>query len=72
MDYTFDNIKDIPIGEMTEEQLKVKNEHDHEIASQYVNNYQDIDKEPPMSISEYENYIPANYTARAGIEKAAG
>lgn len=49
MDYTFDNIKDIPIGEMTEEQLKVKNEHDHEIASQYVNNYQDIDEEPPMS-----------------------
>lgn len=61
---TYDDIKDIPIGEMTEEQLKIKNEHDHEIASQHVNNYQDIDEEPPMSVSEYEGYIPANYATR--------
>ncbi len=61
---TYDDIKDIPVGDMTEEQLKVKNDHDHEIASQYVNNYQDIDEEPPMSVSEYKNYIPANYAVR--------
>lgn len=58
---TYDDIKDIPIEDMTEEQLKVKNEHDISIASKYVNNYQEIDKEPPISVSEYDNYISQNY-----------
>lgn len=60
---TYEDIKDIPVDDMTEEQLKVKNEHDISIAAKYVNNYQDIDKEPPVSVSEYDNYIPQNYAA---------
>lgn len=60
---TYDDIKDIPVEDMTEEQLKVKNEHDISIASKYVNNYQEIDKEPPISVSEYDNYISQNYAA---------
>lgn len=46
--------------EMTQAEREEKNERDNQIAAQYINDYQDVDIEAPMSISEYENYYPQN------------
>lgn len=46
-----------------EERSQEKAEQDHKIAEQQVNNYRDIEEEPPISISEYKNYISQNYAA---------
>lgn len=46
------------------EEMTEKEKMDLEIASKAVNNYCDIDIEPPMSVSEYDDYIPQNYALR--------
>lgn len=43
------------------EQMSEKEKMDLEISSKAVNNYRDIDEEPPISVSEYEDEIPQNY-----------
>lgn len=46
-----------------EARIEEKEEQDRKIAEGQINNYQDIDREPPLSVSEYKNYIPQTFAA---------
>lgn len=47
--------------EAVSDQMSEKEKMDLEISSKMINNYHDVDIDPPMSVSEYEDYIPQNY-----------
>ncbi len=47
-----------PINEGDTDQVSEKAQNDLEIARQMINSYEDIDREPPLSISEYAGGIP--------------
>lgn len=53
-----------PADEVNSEQMSEKERMDLEIASKAVNNYQDVDEEPPTSVSEYKDDIPQNYATK--------
>ncbi len=46
------------------DQMSEKERMDLEISSKAVNNYCDVDEEPPISVSEYKDYIPQNYATK--------
>lgn len=45
-------------------QITEKEQMDLEISRKMVNNYRDVDEEPPASVSEYKDYFPQNYALR--------